>query len=60
MSLQAFKEEAFVYHVTMCTMYYNLCLPYRNLGIPNVTFISPRPAKWKVFNVICVDGSPID
>lgn len=31
-----------------------------NLGIPKVTFISPRPAKWKVFNVIWVEGSPID
>lgn len=31
-----------------------------NLGIPNVTFFSPCPAKWKVFNVIYVDGSPID
>lgn len=31
-----------------------------NRGIPKVTFISPRPAKWKVFKVICVEGSPID
>ena len=31
-----------------------------NLGIPRVTFISPLPAKWKVFRVIWVDGSPID
>lgn len=30
-----------------------------HLGIPNVTFISPLPAKWKVFSVICVDGSPM-
>jgi len=33
---------------------------YLNLGIPSVTFISPLPAKWNVFNVICVEGSPID
>lgn len=29
-------------------------------GTPNVTFIEATPAKWKVFNVICVPGSPID
>ena len=33
---------------------------YLSLGIPSVTFISPRPAKWKVLSVICVDGSPMD
>ena len=35
---------------------------YTNLkrGIPRVTFISPRPAKWNVFRVIWVEGSPID
>mmetsp|Transcript_110788 Transcript_110788/g.309615 ORF Transcript_110788/g.309615 Transcript_110788/m.309615 type:complete len:246 (+) Transcript_110788:2051-2788(+) len=27
-------------------------------GTPNVTFLAPTPAKWKVFNVICVAGSP--
>lgn len=27
--------------------------------MPRVTFISPLPAKWKVFSVICVDGSPM-
>lgn len=32
----------------------------RSLGIPRVTFISPRPAKWKVLRVIWVDGSPTD
>ena len=32
----------------------------RNRGIPSVTFISPRPAKWNVLRVIWVDGSPID
>ena len=26
----------------------------------NMTFISPRPAKWKVLRVIWVEGSPID
>lgn len=31
-----------------------------NLGTPNVTFAPPCPAKWKVFNVIYVDGSPKD
>mmetsp|Transcript_27715 Transcript_27715/g.66797 ORF Transcript_27715/g.66797 Transcript_27715/m.66797 type:complete len:232 (+) Transcript_27715:1455-2150(+) len=31
----------------------------RSRGIPRVTF-APAPAKWNVFNVICVDGSPID
>lgn len=31
-----------------------------SLGIPSVTFISPRPAKWKVLSVICVEGSPTD
>jgi len=25
-----------------------------------VTFLSDTPAKWKVFNVICVVGSPSD
>jgi len=30
------------------------------LGKPSVTFISATPAKWNVFNVICVPGSPID
>lgn len=25
-------------------------------GNPNVTFLSEIPAKWKVFNVICVVG----
>ena len=29
-------------------------------GIPNVTLAPPCPAKWKVFKVIYVDGSPID
>ena len=33
---------------------------YLSLGIPSVTFISPRPAKWNVLSVICVDGSPMD
>ena len=32
----------------------------RNRGMPSVTFASPRPAKWNVFKVICVDGSPTD
>ena len=31
-----------------------------SLGIPRVTFISPRPAKWNVLSVIWVDGSPTD
>jgi len=31
-----------------------------NLGNPKVMFISATPAKWKVFSVICVPGSPID
>ena len=29
-------------------------------GTPRVTFIDATPAKWKVFKVICVPGSPID
>jgi len=29
-------------------------------GTPCVIFIEATPAKWKVFKVICVDGSPID
>jgi hypothetical protein len=29
-------------------------------GTPKVTFMAATPAKWKVFNVICVPGSPID
>lgn len=33
---------------------------YCRRGTPNVTFLSATPAKWKVFNVICVVGSPID
>ena len=31
-----------------------------NLGTPNVTFIDATPAKWNVFNVICVPGSDND
>lgn len=31
-----------------------------NLGTPRVTFLSDTPAKWKVFRVIYVVGSPID
>lgn len=31
-----------------------------SLGTPSVTFAPPWPAKWKVFNVICVEGSPKD
>ena len=30
-----------------------------SLGIPSVILAPPCPAKWKVFNVIYVDGSPI-
>ena len=29
-------------------------------GTPRVTFIVATPAKWNVFKVICVPGSPID
>ena len=29
-------------------------------GTPKVTFMEATPAKWKVFSVICVPGSPID
>ena len=29
-----------------------------NLGTPNVTFFELTPAKWNVFSVICVAGSP--
>lgn len=29
-------------------------------GTPSVTFIDATPAKWKVFKVICVPGSPMD
>ena len=29
-------------------------------GTPRVTFLADTPAKWNVFNVICVAGSPID
>jgi hypothetical protein len=29
-------------------------------GTPSVTFIEATPAKWKVFRVIWVPGSPID
>lgn len=29
-------------------------------GTPRVTFIEATPAKWKVFSVICVPGSPMD
>ena len=31
-----------------------------SLGMPNVTLAPPCPAKWKVFNVIWVLGSPTD
>ena len=30
-----------------------------SLGTPSVTFLEDTPAKWKVFKVICVAGSPI-
>ncbi len=30
------------------------------LGTPKVTFIEATPAKWNVFKVIYVPGSPID
>ena len=30
------------------------------LGTPKVTFMLATPAKWNVFNVIYVAGSPID
>jgi hypothetical protein len=29
-------------------------------GTPSVTFMEATPAKWKVFRVIWVPGSPID
>ena len=29
-------------------------------GTPSVTFFAETPAKWKVFSVICVAGSPMD
>ncbi len=29
-------------------------------GTPSVTFMAATPAKWNVFRVICVPGSPID
>jgi len=29
-------------------------------GIPNVMLAAPCPAKWNVFRVIWVEGSPID
>ena len=29
-------------------------------GTPRVTFIEATPAKWNVFKVICVPGSPMD
>ena len=29
-------------------------------GTPSVTFMDATPAKWNVFSVICVPGSPID
>ncbi len=29
-------------------------------GTPSVTFLADTPAKWKVFSVICVVGSPMD
>ena len=35
------------------------CTLEAHLGMPRVTFISPLPAKWKVFSVICVEGSPM-
>ena len=33
---------------------------YLRRGIPKVKLTPPCPAKWKVFNVIYVLGSPID
>jgi len=29
-------------------------------GTPSVTFMEATPAKWNVFKVICVPGSPMD
>jgi hypothetical protein len=29
-------------------------------GTPSVTFMLATPAKWNVFSVICVPGSPMD
>jgi hypothetical protein len=29
-------------------------------GTPRVMFMAATPAKWKVFSVICVPGSPMD
>lgn len=29
-------------------------------GTPSVMFIAATPAKWNVFSVICVPGSPMD
>jgi hypothetical protein len=31
-----------------------------SLGTPSVTFLADTPAKWKVFRVIYVAGSPMD
>jgi hypothetical protein len=41
-------------------MFFDASRSYCRRGTPNVTFLSATPAKWKVFNVICVVGSPID
>ena len=46
-----------LFYVTFILIVLN---PFLSLGIPRVTFISPRPAKWKVLSVICVLGSPTD
>ncbi len=41
-------------------MFFEESSSYCRRGTPNVTFLSATPAKWNVFSVIWVVGSPID
>lgn len=41
-------------------MFFDESSSYCRRGTPSVTFLSATPAKWNVFSVICVVGSPID
>ena len=39
-------------------MFFAMFITSLSLGTPKVTFLLETPAKWKVFKVICVAGSP--
>ena len=41
-------------------MFFAMLMISVSRGTPSVTFFADTPAKWKVFSVICVVGSPMD